>query len=529
MTALSVSRLILLASGFLVAFANLSFARHVLEAYPFNSANAGFLISLTLFLLAIIVLMLSLVSYRRTVKPVLVVVFMLSSATAYFMDSYNVVIDDTMILNILSTDLAESLDLFSLKLLAYIILLGALPSWLVLKVHLKRYGLSAALVSRTKLLLAAVALIVINILLFGSHYASFFREHKPLRLYTNPVFPVYSLIRFTVGANRQDTGELVPIATDAFIPPHPGRELIVMVAGETARADRFSLNGYARETNPLLKRENVVSYTNVWSCGTSTAVSLPCEFSLMGRNNYDKSEARHTENLLDVLKRVGVNVLWRDNNSSSKGVASRIAKQNFKDPAINPECDEECRDTGMLADLQTYINAQPQGDIFIVLHQMGSHGPAYYRRYPKQFERFTPVCKTNQLENCTKEEISNTYDNTILYTDYFLSKVIDLLKNNADTFETTLFYVSDHGESLGENGLYLHGMPYFLAPEEQTHIPLIIWADENNADIDIATLRRHRNDKYTHDNIFHTVLGLLKIVTTAYQPEMDMIHGVQHY
>ncbi len=528
MIALSVSRLILLASGFLVAFANLSFARHVLEVYPFNSANAGFLISLALFLLAIIVLMLSLVCYRRTVKPVLVVVFMLSSATAYFMDSYNVIIDDTMILNVLSTDIAESLDLLSLKLLAYIAVLGALPSWLALKIRMKQYDFRGALISRAKLLLAAIAVIVISILLFGGHYASFFREHKPLRLYTNPVFPVYSLTRFAIGANRRDSGELVPIATDAFIPPHPGRELIIMVAGETARADRFSLNGYARETNPLLQQENVVSYTNVWSCGTSTAVSLPCEFSLMGRDDYDKSEARHTENLLDVLKRVGVNVLWRDNNSSSKGVASRITEQNFKDPAINPECDEECRDTGMLADLQTYIDAHPQGDIFIVLHQMGSHGPAYYRRYPKRFERFTPVCKTNQLENCTEEEIGNTYDNTILYTDYFLSRVIKLLKNNAGEFETVLFYVSDHGESLGENGLYLHGMPYFLAPDEQTHIPLIVWADDNNPDIDIEALRRHRDDKYTHDNIFHTVLGLLEIVTTAYQPQMDMIHGVQH-
>ena len=462
-------------------------------------------------------------------KPVLVVVFLLSSATAYFMDSYNVVIDDTMILNVLSTDLAETLDLLSLKLLAYVAVLGVLPSWLVLKIRVKRYDFKTAVISRAKLLLATVAIIAISIMLFGSHYASFFREHKPLRLYTNPVFPVYSLARFVTGANRRESGEVTPIATDAFIPPHPGRELIIMVAGETARADRFSLNGYARETNPLLKQENVVSYTNVWSCGTSTAVSLPCEFSLLGQDDYDKSEARRTENLLDVLKRVGVNVLWRDNNSSSKGVASRITEQNFKDPAINPECDEECRDTGMLADLQDYIDAHQQGDIFIVLHQMGSHGPAYYRRYPKRFERFTPVCKTNQLENCTEEEIGNTYDNTILYTDYFLSRVIELLKNNADEFETVLFYVSDHGESLGENGLYLHGMPYFLAPEEQTHIPLIVWADDNNPDIDIDTLRQHRDDKYTHDNVFHTILGLLEIVTTAYQPEMDMIHGVQYH
>ena len=527
MKSLNVSRLIVLAAGFLVAFANLSFARHVLAVYPFNSSNAGFLISLAAFLIALIVLLLSLVSTRRTVKPVLVIVFILSSLTAYFMDSYNVIIDDTMILNVVNTDVAESLDLLSLKLLAYITLLGILPSWWVSKVRLKQQAVKSALVSRAKLVLGAIAVIVLSLLMFGSHYASFFREHKPLRYYTNPVYPLYSLIHFTAGFNSQESDELVPIATDAFIPPHPGRELIIMVAGETARADRFSLNGYDRETNPLLKQENVVSYTNVWSCGTSTAVSLPCEFSLYDKEHYDKHTALHTVNLLDVLKRVGVNVLWRDNNSSSKGVATRITEQNFKSPERNPECDTECRDTGMLNDLQDYIDSHPEGDIFIVLHQMGSHGPAYYRRYPRRFEKFTPICKTNQLEQCSAEEIGNTYDNTILYTDYFLSRVINLLKNNAGRFETTLFYVSDHGESLGENGLYLHGMPYFLAPDEQTHIPLILWTDENNPDIDITLLRSHRDDKYTHDNIFHTVLGLLEIVTQVYRPELDMIHGVQ--
>ena len=213
------------------------------------------------------------------------------------------------------------------------------------------------------------------------------------------------------------------IATSAYIPSSDAhRKLVIFVVGEAARADRFSLNGYTKKTNPLLEKEQVISFKNVWSCGTSTAHSVPCLFSIYNRDNYDKNKAKHTENALDILKKSGANVLWLDNNSSSKGVADRIETVDYRTPDNNPVCDIECRDVGMLKKLQNYIDERPSGDIFIVLHQMGNHGPAYYKRYPKKFEKFTPVCKTNQFEKCTKKEINNAYDNAILYTDYFLQQ-----------------------------------------------------------------------------------------------------------
>jgi lipid A ethanolaminephosphotransferase len=244
-------------------------------------------------------------------------------------------------------------------------------------------------------------------------------------------------------------------------------------------------------------------------------------FSNLTRNGYSESKAESTYNILDVLNIAGVNILWRDNNSNSKGVADRVTYEDYKTPENNTICDDECRDEGMLVGLQEYIDSKETGDILIILHQMGNHGPAYYKRYPKAFEYFTPVCKTNQLENCTSEEINNAYDNAILYTDYFLSKVINLLKQNKE-FETAMFYISDHGESLGENNLYLHGLPYFMAPDAQTHVPAIMWLGENFK-IDRDTLKKTATKEYSQDNIFHTLLGLFEVETGLYDSNMDII------
>jgi lipid A ethanolaminephosphotransferase len=302
---------------------------------------------------------------------------------------------------------------------------------------------------------------------------------------------------------------------------------VILVVGETARADHFSLNGYERSTNPYLEKKDVISFTNFWSCGTSTAYSLPCIFSGNNRTDFDSADSNNTENILDVLQRVGVNVLWLDNNSDSKGVALRVPYKNFRIPDNNPICNPECRDVGMLPYVQSYINNHPTGDIFIVLHQMGNHGPAYYKRYPDNFKVFKPVCETNQLEKCSTEEINNAYDNALLYTDYFLSKTIDLLDSNKEDFGSTMIYVSDHGESLGENGLYLHGLPYIIAPDVQKHVPAIIWFGASfnlRAEVNFAELKKRKNEHFSHDNLFHTILGLLEVKTSAYDKSLDIIH-----
>lgn len=367
-----------------------------------------------------------------------------------------------------------------------------------------------------------------QVYMFGNFYSSFFREHKEVRVYANPIMYIYSSYKYVSTALDNRKRILAELGRDANIPKTDiERELVIIVVGETARSGNFSLNGYTKKTNPLLEKEAVYSFKDFQSCGTSTAVSVPCMFSHINGDNFTIEKGKNNENLLDILKHAGINVLWRDNNSDSKDVALRVAYEDFSSKNKNPVCDIECRDVGMLHGLQDYVNSTLDGDIVIVLHQMGNHGPDYYKRYPQSFEKFTPACHTNQLEKCSEEEITNTYDNAILYTDYFLSETINLLKKNNNKFETAMVYISDHGESLGENGIYLHGMPNFMAPDNQRNVGAILWLGDSYDDLNKKTLATKITNAYSHDNFFHTVLGLLEVDTDVYNKSLDIIDHVE--
>ncbi len=526
MKSITTTSLIIISSVFLVAFDNVAFFRDVTAFYPVSRVNIGFLASLAVALTGVIVLLLTLVSSRYIFKPVLILLLFISSIAGYFMNNYNVIIDHTMIQNIFSTNVKEAADLFSFKLVLYVLVLGLLPSLAVYKVKIKHGTVKSEFISRLKLAAITVAVIFFSVLIFSKFYTSFLREHKPLRYRTNPTYSLYSMGKYLQNKFKDLNIELKPIGQDANIPATDAdRELIILVIGEAARVDRFSLNGYPRETNPLLKNEDVISLRNVHSCGTSTDVSVPCMFSIYSRGSYTEKKGKSTENLLDVLSHTGkVNILWRENNSDSKDVALRVRYEDYKHPDKNPVCDEECRDEGMLEGLQDYIDSLPKGDILIILHQMGNHGPAYYKRYPKSFERFKPTCQTNELNKCSNDEINNAYDNAILYTDYFLHKAIQLLKQNDGKFETAMIYMSDHGESLGEKGLYLHGIPYFIAPDAQTHIPVIFWLG-HDFKAQKKLLKDKVNKEYSHENLFHTLLGLLEVNTSLHDKKKDILYS----
>ena len=526
MTPISTSRLLLFTAVFLIAFTNVAFFKNILQVYPLNLKNGFFLLSLPITFTCVNIILLGLVCFKHTIKPILIILLLAASLAAYFMDLYNVVLDDTMIDNLFRTDLHEASDLLSIKQLLYLIVLGVLPAIVIYKTPIKDTTVRVFAQRRLTLMASSVLVLVTLLMAFGNFYASFFREHKPLRLYANPSYFVYSTAKHLKSFYQASAAEFVPTGTDAMMPAtDPHRELVVMVVGETVRADRLSINGYDKPTTPRLVEDDVISFTHFESCGTSTSVSVPCMFSRYGQQDYTSDKGMNTENVLDVLKHAGVNVVWLDNNSDSKGVADRVEYRDYKTAVNNPVCDEECRDEGMLTHLQDYIDTHPSGDIFIVLHQMGNHGPAYYKRYPAEFEQFTPVCKTNQLEDCTSLEINNAYDNALLYTDAFLAKTIDLLRNNNEAFEAAMLYVSDHGESLGENGIYLHGLPILFAPQSQTHVPVIMWFSDSfdPKEVDIPKLRASRHASYSHDAIFHTILGLLEIETAVYQPALDLI------
>ncbi len=527
---LSSNTLILLVSLFLVAAGNLTFFANTLKIYPLESGKAVYLASLTVSFVAVNALLLALISFGRATKPVLIVFLLLASLAAYFMDSYGVIISDEMLRNAVQTNPAETRDLITGKLFAYLIFLGVLPAIIVAKIPLRWRGWRRELAWRAGLITGLIVIVIALVMASSSFYASFLREHKPLRSYTNPAYFTYSAIRYANQAFATESAEtLTVLGADARkASADQQRHLTVLVVGETARADRFSINGYARETTPQLKAAQVMNFSNYWACGTSTAVSVPCMFSMSGMNDFDLKTAASRENLLDVLQHAGVNVLWLDNNSDSKGVAARSPYEEFKSPQTNPLCDEECRDEGMLPRLQAFVDSHPTGDLFVVLHQMGNHGPAYFKRYPSDFAKFQPVCQSNDLSQCTREEIGNAYDNAIFYTDHFLGKTIEQLKRHDQNFQTALFYLSDHGESLGENGIYLHGLPRAIAPDNQLHVPAIIWLGSGFNNIDRAALQKKSGDHFTHDNVVHTVLGLMGIETELYRPKLDILNGTRH-
>jgi lipid A ethanolaminephosphotransferase len=504
-------RLILIVALFLMITGNYAFFSSLLKSYPFSSDNIFFLMSITAFFTLATALLLNLICYGRLAPWVLALVVLLASLAAYFMDSYGVVIDSNMLDNAAQTNITESKELLTTKLVWRVIVFGFLPAYFILKYSPAVQSIGAELASKAILSFILVLLMILVAAPLTSNYASFIRQHKAVRLYSNPSYFSYSLVKYFSRTAKVPPNQVpINIAADAkHIDDHNKNELLILVIGETARADHFSLNGYQRETNPLLKKLDVISLPNVTSCGTSTAISVPCMFSGLGRRSFNQTEAMNYENVLDVLS-PKVNILWRDNNSDSKGVASRIPFEDFRTPVLNPICDIECRDIGMLSGLDQHIEQRKGEDVLIVLHQMGNHGPAYYKRYPANFEKFTPACKSDDLGKCTDEQIKNAYDNAILYTDYFLSEVIGLLKKHNDTFEVAMLYVSDHGESLGEHGLYLHGAPYQIAPPAQTKIPAIIWMG-SNFDYTHEQLQPYINLSFSHDDLFCTLLSTFEV------------------
>jgi lipid A ethanolaminephosphotransferase len=518
--------LVIASAIFITVFANFTMFTKANAWLVSSGTSQLYIFVLVLYQFLLLLFLMSLLTMHKWYKHVLVIFYLLAAFSAYFADSYGVIIDKDMLINAAETNITEAAGLMSWRALIYFAALFAVPVFFLYKFKVTPQPALKRISYHSAVTLFALVAIAVTFFASSAFSASFFREQKQIRVYSSPLSALYAAYQIANRVIFSSPQLFTRVGDDAVTsPPSDYPELVILVVGETARADRFALNGYSKNTNPLLSKENIVSFTNASACGTSTAISVPCMFSVDGKDKFDLSKFKSKENVLDLLAKVGVSVLWRDNNSSSKGVADRVAYEDFTTPKNNPVCDPECRDIGMLKGLDEYISKQKKGDIIIVLHQMGSHGPSYHERVPEAFQKFKPVCKTNQLDKCTKEEISNAYDNTILYTDYFLSEVIKFLKKYDDRFETSMFYVSDHGESLGEYGMYLHGMPYSLAPKGVTNVPIILWFGKelikaHNLDIDL--LKRKRDKAISHDEVVHSLLGMFEVQTQVYKKDKDL-------
>jgi len=517
-------RLTLIVAAFLTLTGNFAFLEKTILVYPL-SENWLFVGSLLVWLFVFLSALLLLFCYRHTIKPILIILLMISSIVSYSTNNFGIVFDHNMIANTFETNTTEFLDLVSFKSFIYLLFFGLLPSYFVWSTTISKASLKTQLLQRVKAFVIMMFIFVLLTMSFYKAFSSFARENPDLRMYINPTYYLYSMTKYIGTKYNTSTTPFSQIGLDAKINKKENKQrLLVLVLGETARVDRFSLNGYKRQTNPMLEKEEVVSFLNMTSCGTDTSFSVPCMFSSLDRSNYNHSKGKNMSNVLDIVSNAGVEVLWLDNNSNSKGVADRIRFEDYRLAGVNPICDVECRDEGMLFGIQDFIDSNPKEDMLVVLHTMGSHGPAYYKRYPDSFEVFLPTCQTNQLNEFNDEEINNAYDNTVVYTDYVLSKLIALLENNTKVDESAMFYVSDHGESLGENGLYLHGMPYLIAPDEQKRVAALMWFNEGfSRSLDVDLIKEKIEVSLSHDNLFHTLLGFMNIETEVYQQNMDIV------
>jgi lipid A ethanolaminephosphotransferase len=490
-----------------------------------------FLLSLPLFVWIWLYVLLSMLAWGLLTKPVLALLVLVSAGASYFMNSYGIVIDYNMLTNMLQTDVAEATELFNGRLLLWLLLLGVLPALLISRMPTRPLAWRRELAG--KLGSMAVLLGVFAVLVMSQYqpYASLIRNHREVRLMlvpSNVVGAVHGYLKRELAApvTLEVVGADAHRISAVGVTHRP--RVTVVVVGETARAANFSLNGYARPTNPELAERDVINYPQASSCGTATAVSVPCMFQDVGRTDYKESMAGNREGMLDVLQRAGVGVLWRDNNSGCKGACDRVPSEDVSHLKLAEFCaDGECHDEALLHNLQAYLDSIER-DSVVVLHMKGSHGPAYYKRYPAAFERFTPVCKNVQLDRCDTASIVNAYDNSLLYTDHVLAATIDLLHNNAARLDTAMLYMSDHGESLGEHGMYLHGVPYAMAPSEQTHVPMVLWFSDGmqrSSGISADCLRQQAGQPVSQDNLFHSVIGLMGVRTSVYQPQLDIFRG----
>ncbi|WP_185970729.1 phosphoethanolamine transferase [Pseudoluteimonas lycopersici] len=529
--ALRANTVLLLAALFLLLAANSRFWHVVLPLAPAGFAGAGFVLAFAALLLVLVAILLLPLSFKPLFKPWLGFVLFVAAGAAYFMDHYGAVVDRFAVQSVAETNLQEGGEWLSWKMLWTLLGLFALPLAALCWVRIDWQPFRRELWSRVKLALGLALVLALAAGLGGRQVAPTLRNHRELGHLANPVAVLSATLSYAHELHHTVNVVAAPLGRDARRADGMaagGKPVVfVLVLGESARAASFSLDGYARDTNPELSKLPIDYFGNVHSCGTDTAVSVPCMFSNLGRSDYKESKAAASENVLDILSHAGYRVTWYDNNTGSKGVAKRLDERdeyNGQDPRFCGKAG--CFDELLVENLRAELGAKTD-DRVVVLHTKGSHGPAYYQRYPDAFARFQPACTTNELQRCPREQIINAYDNTILYTDHIVARAIRALRDD-DKVDSALLYISDHGESTGENGLYLHGAPYLIAPESQTHIPMLLWMSDGfraRRGSDAACIAARRGAELSQDNLFDSLLGLLGVRTTAYRPALDAFAG----
>ncbi len=489
-------------------------------------------------LYALLFLLFSLTAWKWVTKPIGYFLLLTAVPAAGAIANFGTEFSPLIIRSVFSTDVAEATGFFSVRFVIEFLLLAVLPCFLLSRVRIEFPPIGRLIgqkvIAFVAVLLIAIALYLPNQLLFNAFAdnAANYRL-KSMILPFNYLGGLRGYLREELESGRPAeerangaapaTNPTAAVAEYTRALPASGkRTVLVFVLGESARARSFSLNGYSRETNPRLRQEAVISFTHVDACATATAQSLPCLFSSLGEKGFSFRRSKETDNLLDVAKKAGYQVTWFENGMGTQSV-TRSATVVKLGSYYHAE-----RDRILIDSLPSEEElARSEKDQLIILHQRGSHGPDYAERYTQEFRRFAPDCDSSVLKSCSPEAVVNAYDNTILYTDANIDDAIEYLKRLGDRFNTALLYVSDHGESTGEGGWYMHGLPKLIAPDDQVRVPLILWVSpglETAQKINMECVRQRKDAPYSHDNIFSTTVGLLEINAPAYHDALDVFH-----
>ena len=488
--------------GTLVLF-NIPFFKFVIANS--NEGAAG-VIWLTVSLVAIMLVLNFMMTYltmfclRIVGRIVLAILSVINATAVYFILTYNVIIDATTIENVFNTRYSEASGFFSWSLWLFILAFGVLPALFCL--------LQPVVIGKAKKLGVYCGCSLVVILVFGLLNISqtlFISQHdtelggllQPWSYIAN----TYRIISFS-----QDEQEEEIKLPDGKITDNE-KAVVVLVIGESARKANFQLYGYQRDTNPLLSKQKELKVYEANSCATYTTAGTKAIL-----------EPKDCDDLYELLPnyafRTGVDVSWRTSNWGEPPIH---IDEYLTDPELGKLYGmSNAYDDILFKGLRERIESSTKNKVLIILHTSTSHGPQYASKYPKEFEVYKPVARNVEEGEKNVGMLVNAYDNTIRYTDYLLNGLIDTLRSMTE-WKTAMIFVSDHGESLGENKMFMHGLPMKLAPKEQYEIPLLVWTSEN-----FRTYKSELPPVLEQHYIFHSVLNLLSIQSPAYNKDLDI-------
>ena len=487
-------------SAFTLAAYHIPFFRLVLDKIEGGFNGVLITAGLAVLMLALNHFFYYLVLYtgRFVGRCILAFTFVADAISFYFINSYEVLITDSMMGNVFNTQFSEASGFFSLAAVLYVLFLGVIPCIFIFAAKTD-FGSFKRFMANIGLALGlAAGIAFVNI----QNWPWIDRNSTELGSLLMPWSYTVNTVRFYNGEKKRNQKEI--LLPDAQI-SNDSKDVCILIIGESARRDHFSLYGYEKPTNPLLAEDDVTALiANSAATYTTAGVKAILDHQPTGKLY---------EILPNYMYRTGVDVIWRTSNWGEPPV--HIEKYHtVRDlKKMYPDADDRY-DGILLTGLKEEIMSSEKDKILVILHTNTSHGPTYNKKYPTEFERFTPVCTTVEMSKANPQELMNAYDNSVLYTDDLIHSAIEILKEIPDR-RACMLYVSDHGESLGEGNLYMHGVPMSIAPKEQVEIPFIVWTSEDAAEV-------KELDEVGQYHVFHSVMDFLGVESPVFDEDKNI-------